>query len=116
MARQAGLGKSLHEVLESLQPAESWPEGPRIAREQLERELDELLDDVQALRERVQELTAATSLRTTAATKKKAKKHKKHGKKSTSKAKAKAAKSKHREEQAAPADGHDPATRDTLGG
>jgi hypothetical protein len=58
MARQVGLGKSLHEVLESLKPAESWPEAPRLAREQLEHELDQLLDDVQALRERVQELAA----------------------------------------------------------
>ena len=58
MARQAGLGKSLHEVLESLQPADSWPEGPRLAREQLEQELDQLIEDVHALRERVQQLAA----------------------------------------------------------
>lgn len=61
MARQAGLGKSLHEVLESLKPAESWPEAPRLAREQLEQELDQLIDDVHALRERVQQLAAETS-------------------------------------------------------
>ena len=26
MAREGGLGKSLHEVLDSLKPAESWPD------------------------------------------------------------------------------------------
>ncbi len=61
MARQAGLGKSLHEVLESLQPADSWPEGPRLARAQLERELDQLIEEVHALRERVQQLAAETA-------------------------------------------------------
>jgi hypothetical protein len=68
MARQAGLGKSLHEVLESLKPAESWPEAPRLAREQLEHELDQLLEDVQALRERVQELAARAPTAKTNAT------------------------------------------------
>jgi regulator of replication initiation timing len=89
MARQAGLGKSLHEVLESLKPAESWPEAPRIAREQLEQELDELLEDVHALRERVQELAAATSLRAEAAKSKKAKPPKDAKQKRTGKKQAK---------------------------
>jgi chromosome segregation ATPase len=58
MARQAGLGKSLHEVLESLKPAESWPDAPRLALAQLEQELDQLTEEVQALHERVEGLTA----------------------------------------------------------
>ena len=85
MARQAGLGKSLHEVLESLKPAESWPEAPRLAREQLEHELDQLIEDVQALRDRVQQLAAEAgrNAKSSHGTKnkkkhKKSKKHKKH--------------------------------------
>ena len=58
MARQAGLGKSLHEVLESLKPAESWPDAPRRALEQLEQDLDQLTEEVKALHVRVEELTA----------------------------------------------------------
>jgi hypothetical protein len=87
MARQAGLGKSLHEVLESLKPAESWPEAPRLAREQLEQELDQLIEDVHALRERVQQLAAETSHSSKSSHgpkhkkkhKQSKKKHKKHG-------------------------------------
>ena len=59
MARQAGLGKSLHEVLEALTPAESLPDAPRLARAQLELELDQLIEDVHVLRERVQQLSSA---------------------------------------------------------
>jgi chromosome segregation ATPase len=58
MAREGGLGKSLHEVLDSLKPAESWPDASRVAREQLEQELNELIEEVQALRAQVQQLTA----------------------------------------------------------
>ena len=58
MAREGGLGKSLHEVLDSLKPAESWPDASRLAREQLEQELNELIEEVQALREQVQQLAA----------------------------------------------------------
>ena len=58
MAREGGLGKSLHEVLDSLKPAESWPDASRLAREHLEQELNELIEEVQALRAQVQQLTA----------------------------------------------------------
>jgi hypothetical protein len=83
MARQAGLGKSLHEVLESLTPAESLPDAPRLAREQLEQELDQLIEEVHALRERVQQLSAETghNPKSSRGAKKKhkgKKKHKKH--------------------------------------
>src|SRR4051812_27343270 len=76
MARQAGLGKSLHEVLESLKPADSWPDAPRLALAQLEQELDQLTEEVQALHERVEELTAdaARAARKRKKRKKKAKK------------------------------------------
>jgi hypothetical protein len=57
MARQAGLGRSLHDVLESLTPAENLPDAPRRAREQLEADLDRLIDEVDALRDHVQALT-----------------------------------------------------------
>jgi hypothetical protein len=57
MAREGGLGKSLHEVLDSLKPAESWPDASRLAREQLEQELNELIDEVRTLREQVRGLT-----------------------------------------------------------
>jgi hypothetical protein len=90
MARQVGLGKSLHEVLESLKPAESWPEAPRLAREQLEHELDQLLEDVQALRERVQELTAKATGKTKTKTKSKATGKTKPKSKSKAKSKGKA--------------------------
>src|SRR3954451_3355540 len=58
MAREGGLGRSLHEGLDSLKPAESWPDASRLAREQLEQELNELIDEVKALRDQVQQLTA----------------------------------------------------------
>ena len=82
MARQAGLGKSLHEVLESLKPAESWPDAPRLALEQLEQDLDQLTEEVQALHVRVEELTAdaARAARKRKKAKAKAKqKRKQHG-------------------------------------
>jgi hypothetical protein len=78
MARQAGLGRSLHEVLEALQPAESWPDAPRLAFEQLEQELDQLTEEVQALRVRVEELSADAAR---AARKRKKAKAKQKGKK-----------------------------------
>jgi TolA-binding protein len=58
MARQAGLGRSLHEVLESLTPAEGLPEPARRPAVELEHQLDQLLVDVQELRERVERLDA----------------------------------------------------------
>jgi hypothetical protein len=73
MAREGGLGKSLHEVLDSLKPAESWPDASRLAREQLEQELNELIEEVEALRAQVQQLTADA-----AAVKHKGKKKKQH--------------------------------------
>jgi TolA-binding protein len=58
MARQVGLGKSLHEVLESLTPAEGLPEPAQRTAVELEHQLDQLLVDVHELRERVERLDA----------------------------------------------------------
>lgn len=80
MARQAGLGKSLHEVLEALTPAESLPAAPRLARAQLELELDQLIEDVHALRERVQQLSSAMASGSKSAGKGKKSKKNKNGK------------------------------------
>ena len=59
MARQAGLGRSLHEVLESLTPAEGLPEPARRTAVELEHQLDQLLVDLQELREHREESKAA---------------------------------------------------------
>jgi hypothetical protein len=59
MERQAGLGRSLEEVLDSLTPVEPGPASPGRALfepEDLERQLDQLMGDITALRERVQHL------------------------------------------------------------
>ena len=59
MERQAGLGRSLEDVLESLAPVEQ--DATALGRvlfepEALEQQLDQLMTDVAALRERVQHL------------------------------------------------------------
>ena len=59
MERQAGLGRSLEDVLDSLVPVESDPGAPGrvlFEPEDLERQLDQLMSDISALRERVQHL------------------------------------------------------------
>jgi hypothetical protein len=59
MERQAGLGRSLEDVLDSLAPVEPDPAGPArvlFAPENLEQQLDQLMGDITALRERVQHL------------------------------------------------------------
>jgi hypothetical protein len=59
MERQAGLGRSLEDVLDSLAPVEPDPAGPGrvlFAPENLEQQLDQLMGDITALRERVQHL------------------------------------------------------------
>jgi hypothetical protein len=92
MERQAGLGRSLEEVLDSLTPVEQ--DANALGRvlfepEALEQQLDQLMADVAALRERVQHLVglvpedAVTGVApgaeppATATTKKKKKKKKK---------------------------------------
>jgi hypothetical protein len=59
MERQAGLGRSLEEVLDSLTPADSDASTPgRVLFEpdDLEQQLDQLMGDMRDLRERVQHL------------------------------------------------------------
>jgi hypothetical protein len=59
MERQAGLGRSLEDVLDSLTPVEPDPAAPgrvHFEPEDLERQLDQLMGDITALRERVQHL------------------------------------------------------------
>jgi len=59
MERQAGLGRSLEEVLDSLTPADPDAAAPGrvlFEPEDLEQQLDQLMSDVAALRERVQHL------------------------------------------------------------
>jgi hypothetical protein len=61
MERQAGLGRTLEDVLDSLTPVEPDPAGPGrvlFEPEDLERQLDQLMGDILALRERVQHLVA----------------------------------------------------------
>jgi hypothetical protein len=59
MERQAGLGRSLEDVLDSLTPTGSEPSSPERALfepEDLEQQLDQLMGDIRDLRERVQHL------------------------------------------------------------
>jgi hypothetical protein len=59
MERQAGLGRSLEDVLDSLTPSEPEPSPPERALfepEDLEQQLDQLMGDIRDLRERVQHL------------------------------------------------------------
>jgi hypothetical protein len=59
MERQAGLGRSLEDVLDSLTPTEPEPSPPERALfepEDLEHQLDQLMGDIRDLRERVQHL------------------------------------------------------------
>jgi regulator of replication initiation timing len=59
MERQAGLGRSLEDVLDSLAPVETDPAAPGrvlFEPEDLERQLDQLMSDIRDLRERVQHL------------------------------------------------------------
>jgi len=59
MERQAGLGRSLEEVLDSLTPVDADPATPgrvMFEPEDLEQQLDQLMSDVGALRERVHHL------------------------------------------------------------
>ena len=87
MERQAGLGRSLREVIESLTPVEP-EETARVEFDatELVRRLDDLLVDVRDLRERVHDLAAIVGHENGAAPdrpkkkKSKGKKHKKHSK------------------------------------
>ncbi len=59
MERQAGLGRSLEDVLDSLTPAGHEPQLPGrvlFEPEDLEQQLDQLMGDIRDLRERVQHL------------------------------------------------------------
>lgn len=59
MERQAGLGRSLEDVLDSLTPAGHEPQSPGrvlFEPEDLEQQLDQLMGDIRDLRERVQHL------------------------------------------------------------
>jgi hypothetical protein len=59
MERQAGLGRSLEDVLDSLTPVEPDATAPgrvHFEPEDLERQLDQLMGDIRDLRERVQHL------------------------------------------------------------
>jgi regulator of replication initiation timing len=59
MERQVGLGRSLEDVLDSLTPVEPDPAAPGrvlFEPEDVEQQLDQLMGDIAALRERVQHL------------------------------------------------------------
>jgi hypothetical protein len=59
MERQAGLGRSLEDVLDSLTPVEPDPAAPGrvlFEPEDIEQQLDQLMGDIAALRARVQHL------------------------------------------------------------
>jgi hypothetical protein len=61
MERQAGLGRSLEDVLDSLTPSEPEPSAPSrslFEPEDLEQQLDQLMGDIRDLRERVQHLVS----------------------------------------------------------
>jgi hypothetical protein len=97
MERQAGLGRSLEDVLDSLTPVEQDPASPgRVLFESdLRQQLDQLMSEVCDLRERVQELVALVpddaALRVVPdpGAGKSEKKSKKHKKKKSGKHKAK---------------------------
>ncbi len=64
MERQAGLGRSLEDVLDSLAPVETDPSAPgRVLFEprDLERQVDQLSAEINGLRERVQRLVGLVS-------------------------------------------------------
>jgi hypothetical protein len=78
MERQAGLGRTLHEVIESLTPVE--PEPAALAEfdaGEFMKRLDDLLADVRDLRERVHQLSEIVGDNSAAPPKKHKKKHKK---------------------------------------
>jgi hypothetical protein len=84
MERQAGLGRSLREVIESLTPVEpDMAERVQFDASELVQRLDELLVDVRDLRDVVHHLTTIVGEDTAARadTKKPKKKHKKKKKK-----------------------------------
>lgn len=83
MERQAGLGRSLEDVLDSFTPIEPEPSQPERALfepEDLEQQLDQLMGDIRDLRERVQHLVGMVSDDAVPKVKKH-KKKKKHAKK-----------------------------------
>jgi hypothetical protein len=82
MERQAGLGRSLREVIESLTPVEpEMAERLQFDASELIQRLDDLLVDVRDLRERVHHLAAIVGDENgTAADKPKKKRKKKHKK------------------------------------
>jgi hypothetical protein len=82
MERQAGLGRSLREVIESLTPVEpEMAERVQFDASELVQRLDELLVDVHDLRDRVRHLTAIVGEDGTARADTKKSKNKKQKKK-----------------------------------
>ena len=82
MERQAGLGRTLHEVIESLTPLEpETASGGEFDPTELVQRLDDLLVDVRDLRERVRRLSEIVGDNSAAPPKKHGKKHKKDKKK-----------------------------------
>jgi hypothetical protein len=82
MERQAGLGRSLREVIESLTPVEpEMAERVQFDASELVQRLDELLVDVHDLRDRVRHLTAIVGEDGTTRADTKKSKNKKHKKK-----------------------------------
>jgi hypothetical protein len=109
MERQAGLGRSLEDVLDSFTPNEPEPSPPERALfepEDLEQQLDQLMGDIRDLRERVQHLVGMVPdgvvLDDEAARQAKAKAK---AKKKKAKNKKKAKKNKQSEEHHAESDG-----------
>ncbi len=113
MERQAGLGRSLEEVLDSLTPTESESAAGRVLfePEDIEQQLDQLMGDIRDLRERVQHLVGmvpdgvvldgarATELPGDEPRKGKGKKQHKNKKRHKSKGKSKSTSKKHPEKQ-----------------